>query len=154
MVLKSFLAFVLFVLSLLSNACKDVLSIYLVKENVWKKMFEKIRICTFQQHIQPNSQSPNCYEFTKWGWKGIIRIKSFGQFPRVNDLPQINSFVQHMPQFTLKYTWRISLTNLAKNLNSALILALLIILKFTEGRWMITNSGKLKNAIWEQVAAS
>ena len=107
MVLKIFLGSVLLVLWLLSRMLGMRFWAYIcmcgrkLSENyVWQKS-------NFNNTSNPILTALIMTSFTNWGQYWIIWIKRFWQFPFLNDLPQMNTFVQQMPQFTLKYTWRV-----------------------------------------------
>jgi len=101
---------------------------------------------TFQQNKQPHSNSPNYDKLHKVRTAIKCPKKKLCQIRSVTELPQTNTFVQHMSDVILKYTRRISLTSLAINFCA-------VRHKFTAGRKMITNSGKLRSLTWEQVGA-
>ena len=108
MVLKSFLGFVLLVLSLLSQCLERCVGHISGEGNCLKKMFKKIHMWLhFKNTNNPILRALIMTNFTNRGQYWIIWIKRFWQFPFLNDLPQMNTFVQQMPQFTLKYTWRV-----------------------------------------------
>jgi len=140
MVLKRFLGSVLLVLWLLSRMLGMRFWAYtcmwgrrLSEKDVWQKF-------NFNNTSNPILTALIMTSFTNWHQYWIIWVKRFCQFQCVNNLPHMNTFVQQMPESTLNYIWRISITNLVTNfLSFALILALHTRLQFTVGRRMILN---------------
>ena len=89
----------------------DVLGRELAKETVSKNSY----LPTFQQNKWPNSKSPNYDKLHKVRTATDCLNKKLCQIRSVTELPQTNTFVQHMSDIKLKYTRRISLTSLAIN---------------------------------------
>jgi len=79
--------------------------------------------------------------------------KKLCQIRNVTNLPQTNRFVQHVGHHIKVYMKDKPHKFVYELLCCAVIWALVTGLKFTLGRRMITNSGKLRSLIWEQVAA-
>jgi hypothetical protein len=79
--------------------------------------------------------------------------KKLCQIRSVTDLPQTNRFVQHVRHHIKVYMKDKPQKFVYELLCCAVIWNLVTGLKFTVGRRMITNCGKLRSLIWEQVAA-
>ena len=156
MVLESFMVFVLLVpwpLPPMFMICIDVLGRELVKDTVSKNVWGNSYLPTFQHQEQPNSNSPNYDTLHKVRTAMDCLNKKLCQIRSVTDLPQTNRFVQHVGHHIKVYMKDKPHKFVYELLCCAVIWTLVTGLKFTVGTTMVTNCGKLRSLIWEQVAA-